>query len=578
MPVTRSSGSSRLAEFDPDIGRRRARTSDVATQALAGASASSTAAPKRGRSLEAHSGKRFRTASPAGRGRSAERHWDAEAIARLRLPTPSPERREALALLPPDEKAGFGAEFDIDSHQLDPPLPRKQALTRLEGSTVECDVSFTDPPVSYIEDKTTPAFGPDPVLETTQALIDFVATIRQAAIDRKTWALPLGSVIPDCEPGIADHDLLVLSRAPVTGIQTTFGVSLADFGELLKVHPDDVVAGLERRVARVAEVLSEACGDDLVSPELKGFIGTIVYYMDEASRTEEMEQTVHARFNFMLRSDFCAIYRKLLTPEDRAMARVLLLPPGDGDDCLFAQALGVDADSRLFGRPYLTPPNAEGGWIAYDGPTLGDFLASIARGPRSLLSPPEGCPDDYGMGLQGVDVENGKLLVEVRERRGRTVTMVNHLLMEQVRREYNFASRFNGEVLGPHDDDLEDGVDADSWAASASEAVEAIGKLFLFYSGGRDDQNLSVDAALDLARETTRNMPVSGVQPFAQYLADHADPQAHAEPRAAMAEFRRVVLEPQVTGDHAAVVDSFERVMRALWVDDGDHAITAEGS
>jgi hypothetical protein len=510
------------------------------------------------------------------RAESSQATADADAIARLRLRTPSPEREAALAHLPPDEVAEYGEEVEVDCIQVQPPLPRKQALTTLDGCAVEVDVGFRDPAVSYLEFVATPKSDRESVLQTTRAIIGFLEAIRQAAFAKGTLAVPIQCVIPDCPPDIADRHLIMLSPLPMADIQTTTGVSLADFARLLEHHPNYNKASLDHRVAGVEQALSQACGGDPVSPNLKGFINTLVYYMDEAKRTEALEQTVHGRFNFMLRSDFCSIYRKLLAPEERAMARVLLLPLRDGASSLLTRALNDDGSRPIFGRPYSTPRNADGVRIEYEGPTIDAFLASIVRGPRDLLSPPEGCPPGYGMGLMGVDTVHQKMIVELRGHQGRHTTMANHLLVEQTQREYNLATRFNSEVLGPHDDDIDDGADEESWTAVASKATEEIGRMFSRYVVDR--QARSLEEALDAVRD----MPLAEIEALQGFLSDIDDPDYRPEVRAAMDEFSCVVLWPQESDDDGssggenhpdqdtAIVRSFNRVMDALWLNTDD--------
>ena len=599
MPVTRSKDVP-LEPFDPFIGQRSKPSRRAATSAAAAVQPAVQPPPQlsglpalpRGRrrardassdldasetlddpdqqAAQPSAAKRQRVAlrtSPgagetaASGASSARRAAAATTFERMRAATPPLERARILAALPENEPALYGEEIEIDCIQVDPPLPRKYRLTQLDGCDVELDRAFHDVNTTYLEFVTKPKSDVGEVLETTGAVVDFLEKIRQAAFRLGTLEVPIREVIPDCDPEIADRKFVLLSPVPIADIQTTTGVALADFDKLLEYHPNYDTANLERRTARVERALSEACDGQPVSEDLRGFIKVLLYYMDEAGQTEEQQQSVHGRFNFMLRSNFSSIYQYLLTPDERSMARRALLSAGDGADPLLLQAIGKTGDRPIFAQPYAADVADDGTWRKFDGPTINAFFESIVKGrpgsAKDLLSPPEGCPPTYGMGYMGVDDVNKKMFVEIRGHIGRSSTAANGLLLKQSRREYNFASRFNGEALGAHDSDVEDGADDDSWSAVSSKALEQVGRMFTVYA--RAKRHASFEAGMS----EIGAMPMQEIAELQDFFADIDDPDYRPEVREALDEFADNVLGQS---DVAADVErSFFKLMNVLW-------------
>ena len=447
-------------------------------------------------------------AEPAGRGRPRDRA-DPEFLAKLprafRDRSTSPERIASLLRLSPDEIARFGIEFESGKFRIVPNGKSGDVLCDMPHGTVEIDRSAKAANRSNTECVTKPTADNGTVERGVRAFVRFFDAVRARAKPKER--VRLSRVLPTVAPEHAHRSVQPQSVVPEGILQSTMGVSLADFDELLDFlprdgHPGGSVAATVRRQARQVErLLSKTCGGiDLTQHKnLQGFIKLILYYMAEGNQNmgRWSTSTVHGAFHFVLRSDFHAVYKKLLNAEERALADVLLLPNGE-DNPLLLKAIGRKHTSTFFKSAY---PD-------YDakrhvrGPELGAWFHSIVHGrgkgrfAKDILSPPPGYPlhtgdldEDDGMGAMGVDAVNQKMLFEIRSHRFRKNVLLNSHLVTAVKLEQMIACRFNRAVLSDMERDLKITRHEQDWVKSSYPAIKELGLFYEEFSQLLDNKH-----------------------------------------------------------------------------------------
>ena len=401
-----------------------------------------------------------RSASPPPAKRQRLVPGELQVLKRAGPSSPGTNRPRAQlppAALSPSFEAKFGLEIEIPSVDASTDaggvaLQRGIILLERPHWTLECDDNGGG---KYdLEFVTDPLAGEDDVRAAIKEITTLAGAIRARAL-AGDMTVRLKDVVNDAK---VDTVLRLNDPHMPARLQATYGVGLDHLGMLIdELLPAKQAEGIHRNTGRVADFYAARTGAAL-PPKARAFVQLINMYLARAQARLPTDGTVHIFFRAMTRSDFCAAFSKLLSPEEQSSVRALLVAPEDLPDGvpMMMEALHMsDPEQRVFARPYNRKDEHPDHRQA--GPTIKDWLASIVEGRREgplhkdLLSPPAGYPlhsgdlsVDYGMGAMGVDERNGLMLFEIRGApyRPQHVTM-NGQLARAAGNELARAGRYN---------------------------------------------------------------------------------------------------------------------------------------
>jgi hypothetical protein len=374
--------------------------------------------------------RRPRSASPPPAKRQRLVPGELQVLKRAGTSGPGTNRPRAQlppAALSPPVDAKFGLEIEIPSVDVSTDagggaLRRGSVLLERPHWKLECDhVGGGRHDLEFVTD---PLASEDEVRAAIREITTLTAALRTRAL-AGDMTVRLNDVVDDAKVDA----VLRLDDAHLPGrLQATYGVGLDHLGMLIdELLPRKQAAEIHTNTGTVADFYAARTGVPL-PPKARAFIQLINMYLARAQSTLPADGTVHIFFRAMARSDFCAAYARLLSPDEQDAVRALLVAPEDLPDevpMMMAALHMRDPAQRVFARPYHRADRDPDHRQA--GPTIKDWLASIVEGRREgllhkdLLSPPPGYPlhgrdpsTDYGMGAMGVDERNGLMLFEIR--------------------------------------------------------------------------------------------------------------------------------------------------------------------
>jgi hypothetical protein len=351
--------------------------------------------------------------------------------------------------LSPGLTAAFGIEIEVPGVVVEPFLPRGTVLLEGRGWQLETD-RVPNQEVCNLEFVLAPAREMAGIERALREIIALAAKIR--ALGRRDPRKPV-RFAKIVDGGLHSCRLRVNDFHLGGRLQTTYGIGLADIESAA-----ERTLGSREQAARLRVVTDRVAAYHLarnctaLTPSARGLIALIHLYLLRAADVVDKVGTAHIYFRLMARSDFCSIYERLLDSAEREqVARLLLAAPGC-ERPGFMEAMDLDADARVFGRPYFDKEYRKN-----EGPKIVDWLASIVHGrgegawKKDLMSPPPGyllhsgdLSRDYGMGAMGVDETSRLVLFEIRGARHRPrLVPMNGQLLHVVQREYAEAMRYN---------------------------------------------------------------------------------------------------------------------------------------
>lgn len=414
---------------------------------------------------------------------------------RAQLPRPDTPASAPPAVLSPSLEAKFGLEIELpDVHVTTgaggPSLHRGIVLLERPHWKLECDhVGGGRHDLEFVTD---PLAGEDDVRAAIREITTLTAAIRARAL-AGDMTVRLGDVASDARVDA----ILRLNDPHMPGrLQATYGVGLDHLGILIdELLPEKQANGILTNTRTIADFYATRTGAPL-PPRARAFIQLINMYLARAQAKLPVDGTVHIFFRAMARSDFCAVFSRLLAPDEQEAVRALLVAPEGlpkGVPMMMEALHMSDPEQRVFARPYHRADRHPNHRQA--GPAVKDWLASIVEGRREgplqkdLLSPPAGYPlhsgdlsADYGMGAMGVDERNGLVLFEIRGApyRPRYVTMngqlaraADHELARAGRHNPALKTSMRGPVASAKYDALREADDAYIDLRNAAKTLEA---------------------------------------------------------------------------------------------------------
>ncbi|MFI8008117.1 hypothetical protein [Streptomyces sp. NPDC086010] len=369
-------------------------------------------------------------------------------------PDPGVLHAGAAVRMSPSLRAGVGYEIELPGVNVARPT-RGEVLLRGEGWRLETDRSGD---LSNLEFVFSPMTDLRDILSAGENVVEVVARMRTLALSGPSRTFAISDVaagFPSDLTVVRDETVTVHDPQFKGRLQVTYGIGLADVAAAV----DDLLSTAQASVihAKAAKV------EDLylrehsraLSPEARGFVELVVMYLERARAQFTLGGTVHSLFRMMSRSDFLSIYEKLLSPTDRRQVGDLILPGHGRALPRFMEALDINASDLVFKVPYSNPE-----YVKFDGPTVIDWLSSIADGRadgplrKDLLSPPPGIRThtgdldvDYGMGAMGVDEGNKLALFEIRGAPYRAEYIpLNRRFLHSLAGEYERATRYNPSI------------------------------------------------------------------------------------------------------------------------------------
>jgi hypothetical protein len=352
--------------------------------------------------------------------------------------------------------AGFGLELEIGGTRVRPFVPKGTILIEGCGWNLETD-KRPNLPLADMEFVVGPMFDWPSLERALGEIVALVHDLRERALADRTRTVALrelvsGAVPYRVLPQFLDTTIQVLDLHLTTRLQATYGVGLEQIHlQLDHVLGEERAAPVHAATQRVADHYAHLANAPLL-PRSRGFIELLNYILSctRVPRNDKFA-SVHIYFRMLPRSDFCAMFDRLLDAAERAQVESLLLAPAPGLAPAFLAALGLAADAPLFLAPYYG--------IKYQdeaGPTILAWLESIVEGRREgpmrkdLMSPPPGYPlhtgdidRNYGAGAMGVDDRNGLALFEIRTTPHRQDLALNEAMLRAAMFEYMQAAARN---------------------------------------------------------------------------------------------------------------------------------------
>lgn len=367
------------------------------------------------------------------------------------FPAPKVHRRVSPSLI-----AKFGCEIEIPSVDVSVPegaQPPERGTVLLERPHWRLETDNNGAGKYDLEFVFNPLSSEEQVRTAMKEIVAVCQSLRDKALDGGAKVVPLKAIAPDAK---LDCTLTLNDIRFGARLQSTYGIKLEDLDKTMEeLLPKAQVNKIRRGTRAVAARYAELHSGEQLPLRARHFAMLINMYLARAQATTQLDGTVHVNFRMMSRSDFCAVYEKLLGPADRAaMKRLLATAPGQSLPP-FMQALGLtDPLQPVFAKPYRQKDPNEARQV---GPTVKAWLQSIVDGrgeglfKKDLMSPPPGYPlhtgdlsKDYGMGAMGVDDINGQLLIEWRGAPYRPDNVpMNGQIVRAVRNELGHAAALN---------------------------------------------------------------------------------------------------------------------------------------
>ncbi len=469
-----------------------------------------------------------------------------------------------LARFPASNPAKFGLEVEIGNAWLDDRLPRKTVLAPAQGYTVETDVHAAESFV-YPEFVEAPQSSLHAVLDDTQkSVVAFADALYDNTGLEEGFRTTIATVLPNAVPAHADRAIEMQTPLPKTHVQSTGMVAEAHIPHMLDAHPS---RALKARIADEANAveskLQEIYPDKRLSPTLKGYVTAILYALAEAQVPARQVQTAHSYFKFMHRASFSwRYYSNLNDPQDRAMARVLLLQLADGQSSLLAQAIGRRGDERVFSAPYHGPRRGNGeSRKVFEGPTLDGFFKSIVNSPVDQMSHLEGYPPGYSLG--GMGSGDAKRNLSPYERRNDEVEATANVLSAIAQRHYTFWSRLNPEGLGRVRETASEREAYDN-SVRMSRAADDFNTIFASYAEHHGTMGEMMAGMYAHLGAQSGQLSIAHLEKFSDWLrTDKQDDPAWQEPR----EATGAVLDSLASGND--IKNCLTRLSDAFWNADG---------
>ncbi len=357
--------------------------------------------------------------------------------------------------------AQVGYEIEIGSARVHPFVPKGTILIDGEGWTMETD-RLPPNQIADVEFVLSPSSDLAQIDRALDDITRLVAKMRSCVLGSASRLVALAELDRD-DAGFRVREEARTCWIEVRNvhfparIQATYGIGLLHLAGYLNHRlPAPFATTILDATHRVESSYRQRARQALPD-RVRGFVHLLNYYLECAQRQPVKKvESVHVHFGLYMRSDFCAVFDKLLDDAERAVVRDLLLPAGPLGLPPLMSALDLPADRRVFKFPYYTQEFAQ-----TVGPTIIDWLISIVNGRgegvlrKDLMSPPPGyrlpvenVEANYGGGGMGVDEVNQLALFEIRSTPRRTDLPLNRQTRRSVVREYLDAKQFNSHLRG----------------------------------------------------------------------------------------------------------------------------------
>jgi hypothetical protein len=362
--------------------------------------------------------------------------------------------------LAPSLTAGIGFELEIASAKLHPFVPKKTVLVEGHGWKLETD-KRPNRDIADLEFVTEPMSDLADVGQAMDGIVAFIECLRSRATDSASRLVGLGDLDRSVRwfkvrDPFRGHWVEVKSLHFLCRMQVTYGIGLAQVVDHFDRYlPTPVAMALHVATHQVESLHRRSTGAPL-SPEARGFVHLANYYVSRIVPREPHLSTVHVYFCHHMRSDFCAVYEKLLGPSDRRVIANLFTAPSGRSLPPFMEAQGMPPEQPVFNGMYFDQK-----YRKVQGPLVKDWLASIlhgrGRGPlkKDLMSPPPGyrlhtrnADANYGGGGMGVDEVHQLALFEIRSAAHRDDMPLNRQMKRLVLREFMHGQRYNPRLRG----------------------------------------------------------------------------------------------------------------------------------
>jgi hypothetical protein len=187
--------------------------------------------------------------------------------------------------------------------------------------------------------------------------------------------LPNGRVTKNKDDGWMDDNIVMNIKDPTfrASVQSTEGVMLKNFESLMTEHLSGDRNWDPKGIIEKSSRLQD------LDPGVRGLFQVIIMYIEGAQKIRPSKDGPKGHFPLMARTDFHSMYKSLKKNEQDQFRNVL-------ESGFISTVTGVALDTPLFKKGYWSGTDDRGQSFieAAEGPTLGEWLASIKLGNRDI--------------------------------------------------------------------------------------------------------------------------------------------------------------------------------------------------